>query len=187
MSSGDPETRKRILFAAQELMRRALAPLFHGPGCRHAGVSRQALYLHFADRASLWLEVSRRADVSARTPDRQRRVDEAPTAREAFREAIALQATIKPELRGVATSMDVLRRSDLTADAVWQEREHMRLQRCQVITRLHAAGDLAAQWSIDTAARLMWAITSTRVGRPCHRPRPRSQRRRYEDPRGGTG
>ena len=56
-----------------------------GQIARHAGLSRQALYLHFADRASLFVEVSRMADAAARTPERQRRVDEAPTARDALR------------------------------------------------------------------------------------------------------
>ncbi len=101
---------------------------------------------------------------TARTPDRQRRVDQAPTAREALREAIALQAMLKPELRGVATALDVLRRTDPAADAAWKEREHARLQRCEtVVTRLHAEGDLAAVWDVRTAARLLWAATSQRV------------------------
>ena len=66
-----------------------------------AGVSRQALYLHFAGRADLFLEVSRYADATARTPSRQRRVDLATTGRDALREAIALQAYLKPRLQGV--------------------------------------------------------------------------------------
>ena len=130
----------------------------------HAGLSRQTLYLHFADRTSLFVEVSRMADAAARTPQRQRRVDQAPTARGALRKAIALQATLKPELRGIATAIDVLRRTDPAAGAAWTEREHARLQRCEaVIARLHADGELAAAWDVPTAARLLWAVTSQRV------------------------
>jgi AcrR family transcriptional regulator len=129
-----------------------------------AKVSRQALYLHFEDRTSLFLEVSRLADSTLRTPARQRRIDEAPTARDAFREAIALQAWLKPRLKGVATALDVLRRTDPAADAAWKEREHARLQRCeQVIQRLHDDGDLAQGWDVPTAARCFWAVTSQRV------------------------
>ncbi len=135
-----------------------------GEVAERAGVSRQALYLHFADRTSLFLEVSRLADSTARTPARQRRIDEASTARDAFREAIALQAFLKPRLKGVATALDVLRRSDPAADAAWKEREHARLQRCeQVIQRLHDEGELASGWDIPTAARSFWAVTSQRV------------------------
>lgn len=135
-----------------------------GEVAKRAGVSRQALYLHFADRTSLFLEVSRLADSTARTPARQRKVDEAPTARDALREAIALQAFLKPRLRGVATALDVLRRSDPAADAAWKEREHARLRRCeQVVQRLRDEGELATNWDVPTAARCFWAVTSQRV------------------------
>jgi AcrR family transcriptional regulator len=165
MSSGDPATRARILLAARELLEKTPgAPVSMGQVAKYAGFSRQALYLHFADRTSLFVEVSRMADAAARTPERQRRVDEAPTARDALRAAIAVQAMLKPELRGIATALDVLRRTDPAADAAWKEREHARLQRCEtVVTRLHAEGDLAAVWDVTTAARLLWAATSQRV------------------------
>lgn len=165
MSSGDPATRRRILEAARELLEtRSGANISMGQVAERAGVSRQALYLHFNDRTDLFLEVSRLADSTARTPARQRRVDEAPTARDAFRESIALQAWLKPRLKGVATTLDVLRRSDAAADAAWKEREHARLQRCeQVVRRLCDDGELAPEWDVATAARCMWAVTSQRV------------------------
>src|SRR5713226_92767 len=145
MSSGDPETRRRILDAAKALLEENPgASISMAMVASRAGVSRQGLYLHFADRTSLFLEVSRVADAALRTPTRQRRVDEAPTARVALREAIALQAWLKPRLKGVATALDVLRGSDPAADVAWREREHARLQRCeQVFRRLEQGGDLA--------------------------------------------
>jgi AcrR family transcriptional regulator len=165
MSSGDPATRQRILEAARELLEsRPGANIAMSEVAKQAGVSRQALYLHFADRTSLFLEVSRLADSTARTPARQRRIDEAPTGRDAFREAIALQAFLKPRLKGVATALDVLRRSDPAADAAWKEREHARLRRCeQVVQRLHDDGELESGWDVPTAASCFWAMTSQRV------------------------
>lgn len=165
MSSGDPETRQRILEAARSLLEeRPGANLSMGEVANRAGLSRQALYLHFIDRSALFLEVSRLADSMNRTPARQRRIDEAPTARDALREAIALQAWLKPRLRGVATAIDVLRRSDPAADVAWKEREHARLERCtQVVRRLHDEGELAPGWDVATAARCLWAVTSQRV------------------------
>lgn len=165
MSSGDPPTRQRILDAARDLLEsRPGANIAMGEVAGQAGVSRQALYLHFADRTSLFLEVSRLADSTARTPARQRRIDAAPTARAALREAIALQAFLKPRLKGVATALDVLRRTDPAADAAWKEREHARLLRCeQVVQRLHDEGELASHWDVASAARCFWAVTSQRV------------------------
>lgn len=165
MSSGDPETRRRILDAAKALLEaNPGAPVPMAEVAALAGVSRQALYLHFTDRTTLFLEVSRVVDTSLRTAARQRRVDDAPTARAALREAVALQAWLKPRLKGVATALDVLRRHDPAADAAWKEREHARLQRCeQVVRRLRAEGDLAPGWDVSSAARCFWAVTSQRV------------------------
>lgn len=158
-------TRERILSAARELLDQAPgADVSMGQVAKRAGVSRQAVYLHFADRASLFLAVSRAADAQARTAERQRRIDEAPTARAALREAIAVQALIKGQLRGVATTMDALRRTDPAADAAWKEREHARLHRCeQVVKRLLVEGELSPSFDAETAARLLWATTSQRV------------------------
>ena len=164
-SGGDPGTRRRILDAARALLEaRPGASVSMSDVARRAGVSRQAVYLHFADRTALLLEVSRVVDATLRTPARQRRVDEAATAREVLREAVALQAWLKPRLKGVATALDVLLRSDPAADAAWKEREHARLQRCEeVVRRLHAEGELLPHWNVATAARCFWAVTSQRV------------------------
>jgi AcrR family transcriptional regulator len=165
MSRGDPETRSRILAAARALMDEAPGgPVSMGAVAARAGVSRQALYLHFADRTTLFVEVSRLVDDTERTADRQRRVDQAPTGRDALRAAVALQGVLKPRVNGLAATMDVMRRADPAAKAAWQEREYARLGRCEdVVRRLGAEGSLAQEWEVPTAARLMWAVTSQRV------------------------
>jgi len=165
MSSGDPATRARILAAARELLEeKPGAPVSMVEVARRAAVSRQALYLHFADRSDLFLEVTREADAAARTPERQRRIDEAVSGRAALREAVAVQAELKPELRGIATALDVLRRTDPAAQAAWSEREDARRARCgQVVARLDAEGSLAPGWDVAGASACLWAVTSQRV------------------------
>ncbi|HYO00345.1 MAG TPA: helix-turn-helix domain-containing protein [Actinomycetota bacterium] len=165
MSSENSTTRERILTAARSLLEEQPgATVTMGQIAERAGVSRQALYLHFADRGSLFLEIGRMVDAMERTPERQRRVDEAATAREALREAIALQAYLKPKLQGLTTAIDVLRRTDPAADAAWREREHARLQRCEdLVRRLASEGDLRAGWDAHGAAQCLWAVTSQRV------------------------
>lgn len=138
-----------------------------GEGRRRAPVRTLHLGLRVAelDRSlAFYTSVGSRSWARSRTPARQRRIDEAPSARDALREAIALQAWLKPRLKGVATALDVLRRSDPAADAAWKEREHARLERCeQVVRRLQDEGELAPGWDVATAARCFWAITSQRV------------------------
>lgn len=166
MSSDESSgTWTRILESARALIEeKPGASISMSQIAQRAGVSRQALYLHFPDRTQLLLAVSRVADDTARTPDRQRRVDAAPTGRQALRAAIALQATIKPQLHGIATALDVLRRTDPAAEAAWTEREQARFQRCEhVIKRIDGDGDLAAGWTVEAASQCFWAVTSQRV------------------------
>jgi AcrR family transcriptional regulator len=164
-SEVEPDTRQRIVnVTARWLERHPGQQLTMSTIAGECGLSRQAIYLHFADRTELMLEVSRQADAAARTPERQRRIDNAQSGREALRESVSVQAEIKPQLRGIATALDVLRRSDAAAATAWEEREHARLRRCRaVVRRLHKENELALRYSVDDAAQLLWAVTSQRV------------------------
>jgi AcrR family transcriptional regulator len=163
--SNDASTKVRILQAAAELLAAspgASIPL--GQIAERAGISRQALYLHFADRAKLFIELTRWIDQRYRTPLRQQRVDRAATGLLALEASVRLQAFLKPRLRGIATALDALRRSDDAAAAAWNERETARLERCRtIVERLAEERRLAKYLDVETAAKLMWAVTSQRV------------------------
>jgi AcrR family transcriptional regulator len=158
-------TKRRILTATLELLQEQPgAPVSMGDVAQRAGLSRQALYLHFADRATLLVEASRQADADNRTPARQRRVDAAPTAREALRAAVRLQAYLKPRLHGMTTALGVLRRTDPAAESAWQERDQARLDRCRHLARrLHKDGELRRDCTVEQAAALLWCLMSPAV------------------------
>lgn len=129
-----------------------------------AGVTRQLLYFHFDNRAQLLLEVAAAADLDARTPKRQARVDNASDARSALREAVALQGHIKPRIYRVAQAVDRLRHTDPDAAMVWDDRERHRLDRCRaVVVRLSREHCLQHGWTVRVAAELMWSATSLRA------------------------
>jgi AcrR family transcriptional regulator len=163
--SKDASTKVRILQAAAELLAASPgASIALGQIAERAGISRQALYLHFADRAKLFIDLTRWIDQRYRTPPRQERVDRAATALSALEESVRLQAFLKPRLRGIANALDALRRSDDDAAAAWNERETMRLERCHaIVERLVVEGRLARHLDARTAAKLMWAVTSQRM------------------------
>lgn len=128
-----------------------------------AGVTRQLLYLHFANRTALLVDLSRVLDADARTPALQATIDDARTGRDALRAAVRVQAAIKPKIHGLATSLELLRPRDAAAAAACQEREDARLSRCRaVVDRLAMEGDLAEGWSRPAAAEFFWAVTSLR-------------------------
>jgi AcrR family transcriptional regulator len=129
-----------------------------------AGVTRQLLYLHFDSRTALLVELSRRLDASARTPELQATIDDAPTGREALRAAVRVQAAIKPKIYALATSLELLAPNDDAAAAAIAERESARHGRCRaVIRRVRQEGDLASGWSAAAATDLMWSATSLRA------------------------
>ena len=165
MSSTQTGTRERIVASALALLEeRAGGAVSMGDVAARAGISRQALYLHFPDRTALLVEASRAADAANRTPRRQARIDGAPTALAALRETVALQAYLKPRLHAMTAALGVLRRSDEAAEAAWQERDQARLSRCrQVARRLEAEHALRPELTVDDAAALIWVATSPAV------------------------
>lgn len=157
-------TRERILLAARDLLEAGAGVVAMGDIAATAGVTRQLLYVHFEGRADLLLELSRRVDTEVRTPDLQARIDEAPSAVDALREAVAVQGHIKPRIHAIVTAIDRLRPADPDATAAWEEREDARYRRCHDVTRrLRSEGALADDWTPATAARLLWSMTSQRA------------------------
>jgi AcrR family transcriptional regulator len=158
-------SRPDILKACRELIEeRRGSPVTVTEVAERAGVSRQAIYLHFADLSEMLLELSREADSVTRTAALQATIDDAPTARQALHNAVAVQAHIKPRLHALITALDVMRRSDPAAQAVYEERDNARYQRVvAVVERLQREGELADDWDVESGARLAWAMMSQRV------------------------
>jgi len=109
-----------------------------------AGVSRQAVYLHFPDRAALLATLRAELDL----PDGPEIVEQAPSAR------AALTAVLTRLAESYARIWPVLRAS---GDAETQGR----LLLCQaLVTRFRNEGALAPHLSPATAADLLYSLTS---------------------------
>lgn len=153
-----------MLAAARTVLEAGEADVSMSRIARAAGVTRQLLYLHFEGRADLLLEVTRTVDEEVRPLAEQERVDRAPDARRALREAVALQGRIKPRIAAVAGAIDRLRRTDPDAAAAWREREEARYQRARrVVDRIVDEGLLPDGMDAVDGARLLWSATSQRA------------------------
>jgi AcrR family transcriptional regulator len=129
-----------------------------------AGVSRQALYLHFADRADLFLALVRHVDEQRGLPDAVARVQNAPTALDSLREFVAMQARMNPSLWPLARLLDGLRRTDPAVEQSWQDRLDARHAGCRaIVNRCVREGRLRKGLSPAVAADLLWTITSLRM------------------------
>ena len=163
VSSGN--SRSRILDAALSLIvRRGGADVTMREIAKAAGVSRQAVYLHFADRAELLVSVARHADEKRGLAAEIRKIVEAPSAIDALRETASLQACTNPGIWAIARAVDAVRRTDEAAERSWQDRLQHRLNGCtEVIARLRKEKVLRPGLPVSAAADLLWSITSLRM------------------------
>jgi AcrR family transcriptional regulator len=163
--AGDPATRRRILDAAHKLLvKRGGADVKLSDVARAARVSRQAIYLHFADRAELFTAVVRHGDEQLGIPAAVQRIMATPSGVEAIRAMVALQATLNPGIWPIARAFDAVRRLDTAAERSWQDRLEHRLAGCRaIVARLAHEGTLRARMPESVAADLLFTLTSLRM------------------------
>jgi AcrR family transcriptional regulator len=162
---GDPATRQRICEAALRLIvKRGGADIPLADVAKAARVSRQALYLHFKDRAALFLAVAQHADDKRGLPDAIRRIQQAPTGIDALRFMAAARATMNPEIWPLARILDSVRQEDPAATIILQNRLVVRLGACRaIVDQLARDGSLRPALEPAIAADLLWAFTSLRT------------------------
>jgi AcrR family transcriptional regulator len=175
-------TRRRILESARELLESEARPdIGLEQVAKHAGVSRQAIYLHFGSRGALLLALVEHVDESEGLAELTGRVRAAPSALEALDLLAWLNAEYEPRIRAVARAHDVARRGDPELEAAWQDR--MRARRALytgVVKRLDDEGRLVEGLTTKEAVDLVWALLGSRVHEDLVVERGWS-RRRYED------
>ena len=162
--AGSP-SRGRILDAALSLIEsRGGADVTMAEIAAAAGLSRQAVYLHFSDRAELLLALVRHVDEKRGLGRELRKVLEAPSGTEALAEIVALQARMNPRVWAVARALDAVRRSDPEVERSWQDRLANRLRGCRdIVGRLAREGKLRPGLGEREAADLLWSLTSLRT------------------------
>lgn len=165
MSRPKPETRLAILTAARALLE---ARGYFGVGLEDiaaaAGVSRQAIYLHFGSKSNLLVELAQHVDESQGLPALVGEFRSAPTSLEAMDRLIHVLATYGPRVLRIALVMDGARQSDADALAAWRDRMMSRLGGMRwVIEWIARDGLLAPGWTIEEAAEWWWALSSPPV------------------------
>ena len=158
-------SRTRILDAALALIAKSgKAGVTMAEIGKAARVSRQAVYLNFADRADLLLALVRHVDEKRGLTEELKKIANAPTALEAVREAVALQARMNPGVWAIARALDAVRRNDDAVEKGWQDRLKARLEGCrQIADRLMRERMLRDDWTVVAAADLLWTVTSLRT------------------------
>lgn len=131
---------------------------------RATGISRQALYLHFPERASLFLalveHVDEREDLQAEVAT----VLAAPDGPAQVRAWAEMQARRNPRIAPLARALDQSRHADDPAATAWRDRTANRLRAATgVVQRLRSESHMHRSWTGDEAAALVWELLSFRV------------------------
>ena len=163
--AGDPATRRRILDAAHKLVvKRGGADVKLSDVARAARGSRQAIYLHFADRAELFMAVVRHGDEQLGVPAAVQRIMGSPSGVDAIRAMVALQVSLNPKIWPIARALEAVRRVDEAAERSWQDRLEHRLGGCRaIVARLAQEGTLRKGMPERVAADLLLTLTSLRM------------------------
>lgn len=157
---GDPETRRGILQATWELIEEYGSGLRLSDVAHRAGVSRQAVYLHFGDRAGLLIALVRYMDENLGVEEPVARVFDAPTGAEALERAVELHGAYTPKVDAVARVLEAAQYQDEALAAAWRDRmDNRRIAHRAIIQRIADEGRLAEGWTVDAAADLFYTIT----------------------------
>ena len=160
MSSPNPDTRKRILQATADLLSEG-----GGAGVRmsdiakRAGISRQAVYLHFANRADLLIATTFYVDELNDTDARLVPSRTAKTGKERLDTFIEAWAGYLPEIYPIGKALIVMGPMDEEARSAWAQRMQDMREGCEAaINALKRDGDLAPGMTAAQATDLLWTL-----------------------------
>jgi len=160
MPYGDPETRQRILAEAWELVEKAGSEVTLAEIAKRAGVSRQALYLHFGDRSGLFVALVDYVDMSLGSAEIRDHVFGASTGAETLRRWVEALSWYTGKIDQLTQILEWGQYEDEALAAGWRNRMNRRRELILgVAERIAEEGRLAEGWTTAEAADLIYAIT----------------------------
>ena len=164
MSSENLSTRDRILQATLDLLESG-----QGAGVRmtdiakRAGITRQALYLHFATRAELLIAATFYLDEIKGSEERLIPSRTARSGLERIDAFIEAWGAYIPEIYGVAKAMIAMSDHDDAAKLAWGQRmQDMREGCAAAIDALDDDGMLVSDYAREQATDILWMMLSVR-------------------------
>ncbi len=162
MSSNQTDTKTRILKSTAQLLAKS-----RGKGVRMtdiaklAKVSRQALYLHFATRAELFVETTYYIDRLKGNEERLAKSRAAKSGVDRLDAFIEAWGGYIPEIYPIAHALIGMMNTDEEAALAWNKRMQDMKKGCEAaILALENDKQLNQQYSIDQATELLWTMLS---------------------------
>lgn len=155
----DEETRTRILAVTWELVAERGSGLKLSEVGERAGVSRQAVYLHFGGRNGLLLALVSHMDETLDLGASLAHVQAASTGAELLERAMRLNTDFWRAVCPVAQVLEAAKHDDEALAAAWRDRmEFRQMAFGMMIQRISDQDELAAEWTVEDAAALLYAV-----------------------------
>ena len=164
MSSAHPDTRTRILQSTWKLLESGVDRKIRiSDIAKDVGISRQALYLHFPNRAELLIATTRYIDEVKDTDARLAASRTATSGVERLDAFIEAWADYIPEIFGVAKALMAMQETDDEARQAWGNRMSAFREGCAAaVTAIERDGKLAPALTARQATDLLWTLLSVR-------------------------
>jgi AcrR family transcriptional regulator len=155
-------TRTRLLAAARDLLERdGFDALTMAAVADQAGVTRRAVYLHFASRSELVAALFDFVGEAEGLGASIEQVWAAPDAVSALREWARHIARFHPRALAVTRAVEQIHRRDPDAAAHRDRYRAEQLAACRrLVTWLHDDGALSSRWTVEDAADMLWGLIS---------------------------
>ena len=160
MSSEGIETRTRILEATVRMLgKHGGRGVRMGDIAKETGISRQAVYLHFASRTELLVAATRYLDEILDVDSRLAASRGATSGVERLALYIECWGNYIPDIYGVAKALMLAQDTDEAAAAAWKDRMEAMRDGCRAaIEALHSDGTLATDWVPKKATDALWTM-----------------------------
>lgn len=160
MSSPTTETRTRILDATMRMLEKhGGRGVRMGDIAKETGISRQAVYLHFASRAELLVAATRYLDEKLDVDKRLAPSRAATSGVERLTLYIEAWGNYIPEIYGVGKALMIAQDTDEAAAIAWKDRMDAMRHGCKAaVDVLHADGKLAKEWTRPKATDALWTM-----------------------------
>jgi AcrR family transcriptional regulator len=162
MSSNGPTTRERILQSTLSLLEAGeIRTVRMDDIAKRAGISRQALYLHFKTRAELLIATTRYVEEVHNVDDRLRASRTARTGLERLDAYIESWGEFLPHINGLAKALIAMSQTDEAAAAAWGDRMQAMREGCAAaVQALKRDKQLSRQYKVEEATDILWTLMS---------------------------
>jgi AcrR family transcriptional regulator len=161
MSSDPINTKTRILDVTWNLLENGDKTVRMSDIAKAAGISRQALYLHFPNRAELLVATTRHIDVVKNVDARLERSRSATSGVERLHAFIEGWGGYIPQIHGMSVALRAMRSTDKEAAAAWNDRMKAVRHGCEAaVQAISQDGSLTRDLTEDAATDVLWTLLS---------------------------